>query len=41
MVRFFETIYYDIFEHLLAIYSKNEKLFGHVFTYFDTAETNS
>lgn len=40
VAQFFKTICRDIFEHLLAVSSKNGGLLGPVSTYFGTVETN-
>lgn len=37
---FFETTCCGIFEHMMAAGSKDRRLLGPVFTYFDTIETN-
>lgn len=36
---FFKIIYRNIFKYLLAIDSKNLRLFGPIFTYFDIVKT--
>ena len=40
IVRFFEATCRGIFEHLLAVGSKDGGLFGPISTYFGTVETN-
>lgn len=41
MSHFFETMCYGIFVHLLAIGSKNRRLFSSISTYFGIVKTNN